>query len=83
MSRLQISGTGQSTATAGFNALARTTTRGDIITAAHQSNQRPALGTRHFLGSDGTDAVWQGSAQSGTGASTPHLADEGPERSFL
>lgn len=64
-------GTGQSTATAGFNALAPTTTRGDIITRGASNNQRLALGTSgYFLGSDGTDAVWQGFAQSGTGAST-------------
>lgn len=64
-------GTGQSTATAGFNALAPTTTRGDVIVRGATNNQRLALGTSgYFLGSDGTDAVWQGFLQSGTGATT-------------
>ena len=64
-------GTGQSTATAGFNALAPTTTRGDVIVRGATNNQRLALGTSgYFLGSDGTDAVWQGFLQSGSGATT-------------
>lgn len=52
-------GTGQTTATAAFGALAPTTTRGDLIRYGAASNERVALGTTNqVLSSDGTDAVW-------------------------
>lgn len=48
-----------------FDALAPTTTRGDIITRGASGNQRLALGTNgQVLTSNGTDVVW-GSAASG------------------
>ena len=52
-------GTGQATAVAGFNALAPTTTRGDLITRDATNNVRKALGTSgQVLVSDGTDIQW-------------------------
>lgn len=52
-------GTGQTGANAGFNALAPTTTRGDIIRRGEGGNVRLALGTAgQVLTSDGTDVVW-------------------------
>jgi hypothetical protein len=49
-------GTGASTATAGFNALAPTTTRGDLITRDASNNVRLAIGAADtVLKSDGTD----------------------------
>jgi hypothetical protein len=49
-------GTGQSTATAGFDALSPTTTRGDIITRGAANNGRLAIGAADtLLKSDGTD----------------------------
>jgi hypothetical protein len=49
-------GTGQSTATAGFDALSPTTTRGDIITRGASNNGRLAIGAADtLLKSDGTD----------------------------
>jgi hypothetical protein len=52
-------GTGASTATAAFDALAPTTTRGDVITRGASNNGRLALGSSgQVLSSDGTDAVW-------------------------
>lgn len=64
-------GTGQATAAAGFDALAPTTTRGDLVARGASSNQRLALGTSGFLlGSNGTDAAWAGFVPSGTGAVT-------------
>ena len=64
-------GTGQATASAAFDALSPTTTRGDLIRRGASSNERVALGTSgYLLSSDGTDAVWAGFLQSGSGAST-------------
>ena len=52
-------GTGQSTAAAGFDALAPTTTRGDLIRRGASANERVALGTStQVWRSDGTDALW-------------------------
>ena len=52
-------GTGQATAGAGFNALAPTTTRGDLIRRGAATNERVALGANGTcLTSNGTDAVW-------------------------
>jgi hypothetical protein len=52
-------GTGASTATAGFNALAPTTTRGDLITRDASNNVRLAIGAANrVLRSDGTDPSW-------------------------
>jgi hypothetical protein len=49
-------GTGQSTATAAFDALAPTTTRGDIVTRGASNNGRLAIGAADtLLKSDGTD----------------------------
>lgn len=52
-------GTGASTATAAFDALAPTTTRGDLITRGAASNGRLAVGAANtLLKSDGTDPSW-------------------------
>lgn len=52
-------GTGQSTATLGFNALSPLTTRGDLLTRDATNNVRKALGTAgQRLKSDGTDPQW-------------------------
>jgi hypothetical protein len=52
-------GTGQGTAAAGFDALAPTTTRGDIIVRGASSNGRVALGAKgRSLTSNGTDTVF-------------------------
>lgn len=52
-------GTGASTATAAFDALAPTTTRGDLITRGAASNGRLAVGAANtLLKSDGTDPAW-------------------------
>lgn len=64
-------GTGQSTATAAFDALAPTTTRGDLIARGASSNGRLAIGTSgYLLSSNGTDPAWVGFTQAGTGATT-------------
>lgn len=53
-------GTGQVTANAGFNALAPTTTRGDLIARGATVNERLAVGAaQSFLGTDGTDPIWR------------------------
>ena len=52
-------GTGASTATAGFNALSPTTTRGDLITRDASNNVRLAVGAANrVLRSNGTDPSW-------------------------
>ena len=52
-------GTGQSTATAGFNALSPTTTRGDLITRDASNNVRLAIGAADtVLKTNGTDPSW-------------------------
>ncbi len=52
-------GTGAATAAAGFDALAPTTTRGDIIIRGASGNIRLALGTNgQCFTSNGTDGVW-------------------------
>jgi hypothetical protein len=52
-------GTGQSTATAGFDALAPTTTRGDLITRGAANNGRLAVGAADtVLKTNGTDPSW-------------------------
>lgn len=70
-------GTGQSTATAAFNALSPQTTRGDLITRDATNDIRLALGTANqALISNGTDALWGtvAIAGGGTGAVTKTLA---------
>lgn len=48
-----------------------TTTRGDLIRRGSSVDERLALGTSgYLLSSDGTDAVWAGFLQAGTGAAT-------------
>lgn len=52
-------GTGQTTANLGFNALAPTTTRGDIITRDATVNVRLAIGAANtVLRTNGTDPAW-------------------------
>jgi hypothetical protein len=52
-------GTGASTTTAGFDALAPTTTRGDLIVRGASNNGRLAIGAADtVLKSDGTDAAY-------------------------
>jgi hypothetical protein len=52
-------GTGQSTATAAFDALAPTTTRGDLIARGASNNGRLAVGSANtLLKSNGTDPSW-------------------------
>jgi hypothetical protein len=52
-------GTGQSTASAAFDALAPTTTRGDLIVRGASSNVRLGIGAAGtVLSSDGTDPSW-------------------------
>lgn len=64
-------GTGQSTATTAFDALAPTTTRGDLIRRSASQNSRLAIGTSGYaLISDGTDPAWAGYVPAGTGAVT-------------
>lgn len=61
-------GTGQITATLGFNALSPLTTRGDIIRRGVTNNERLALGTTgKFLISDGNDLVYSSSTITGSG----------------
>lgn len=56
-------GTGQTTKAAAFDALAPTTTRGDLIARGASSNGRLAVGSQFsFLGSDGTDPLWRSAA---------------------
>lgn len=53
------------------DAVSPTTTRGDIIRRGASADERLALGTSGYhLQSDGTDPVWAGFMQAGTGAST-------------
>lgn len=64
-------GTGQVTAAAGFDALAPTTTRGDIIFRNATTNTRLAAGTSGYAliaTGAGADPAWTGFTQSGTGA---------------
>jgi hypothetical protein len=62
-------GTGAATAAAGFDALAPTTTRGDIIARGASSNGRLAIGTTGYvLKSDGTDPSWGQIADAGIAA---------------
>ena len=52
-------GTGQTSASAGFDALAPTTTQGDLIVRGASSNGRLAIGTANYaLTSNGTTAAW-------------------------
>ena len=64
-------GTGAVTASAGFDALAPTTTRGDLIARGASTNGRLALGTSGYaLLSNGTDPAWTGYVPTGTGSTT-------------
>lgn len=61
-------GTGASTAAAGFDALAPTTTRGDIIYRGATNNARLAIGANGYvLTSNGTDPTWAAAAAGGGG----------------
>jgi len=52
-------GTGQASASAGFDALAPTTTQGDLIVRGASSNSRLAIGAANYaLTSNGTTAAW-------------------------
>jgi len=52
-------GTGATTQAAGFDALAPTTTRGDIVYRGASNNVRLAVGSAgHFLTTNGTDPSW-------------------------
>jgi hypothetical protein len=52
-------GTGQATATAGFDALAPTTTRGDLIYRGASNNVRLGIGSaNNILATNGTDPSW-------------------------
>ncbi len=63
-------GTGQTTATAGFNALSPLTTEGDLLYYHTSANARLARGTNgQCLTSNGTDPVW-GSCSTGSGTVT-------------
>ena len=54
-------GTGQTGATAAFNALSPTTTRGDLITRDATNNVRLNIGASgRYLRSNGTDPAWAG-----------------------
>lgn len=60
-------GTANTTAAAAFDALAPTTTRGDLVYRGASSNGRLAIGSNgKVLTSDGTDASWQ-TPSSGSG----------------
>lgn len=64
-------GTGQATASAAFDALAPTTTRGDLIFRNATTNTRLAASTSGYLlqtNGVGTDPTWAGFLQSGTDA---------------
>lgn len=66
-------GTGQVTAAAAFDALAPTTTRGDLIFRNASTNTRLAATTSGYLlqtNGAGTDPTWSGFLQSGSGAVT-------------
>lgn len=66
-------GTGQITASAAFDALSPTTTRGDLIFRNATTNTRLAASTAGYLlqtNGAGTDPTYAGFLQSGTGATT-------------
>lgn len=66
-------GTGQITASAAFDALAPTTTRGDLIFRNATTNARLGAGTSGYhlqAAGAGADPAWAGFLQSGTGATT-------------
>jgi hypothetical protein len=66
-------GTGAGTTMAAFDALAPTTTRGDLIFRNATTNARLAAGTAGYLlqtNGAGADPSWAGFLQSGTGAAT-------------
>ncbi len=65
-------GTGQTTAVEAFDALAPTTTQGDIIVRGASDNERLAIGTKDYvLTSNGTTAVWAAA----TGGGSPGGSD--------
>ena len=64
-------GTGQTTATAAFNALSPLTTEGDLHYYHSSSNTRLAIGgTNTFLTSNGTDPSWSSLTGAGFGSQT-------------
>lgn len=72
-------GTGAATASAAFDALAPTTTRGDLIFRNATTNARLAAGTSGYAliaAGAGADPAWTGFLQSGTGAVTRTWQDK-------
>lgn len=72
-------GHGQATASAGFDALAPTTTRGDIIFRNATTNARLAASTLGYhlqTNGAGTDPTYAGFLQAGTGAATRTWQDK-------
>src|SRR5208282_2980323 len=64
-------GTGQTTATASFNALSPLTSEGDLHYYHSSSNSRLAIGgTNTFLTSNGTDPSWASLTGAGFGSQT-------------
>lgn len=76
-------GTGQSTAAAAFDALAPTTTRGDLIFRNASTNTRLAASTAGYhLQTNGasTDPTYVGFVQAGTGAATRTWSEKAREQ---
>lgn len=76
-------GTGQTTAAAAFDALAPTTTRGDLIFRNATTNARLAASTAGYLlqtNGAGTDPTYAGFLQAGTSAVTRTWQDKARER---
>lgn len=77
-------GTGQVTAAAGFDALAPTTTRGDLIFRNATTNTRLGASTSGYLlqtNGAGTDPTWAGFTQTGSGVTTltwPNKVQQSP-----
>src|SRR5262245_48324587 len=71
-------GTGQGTASAAFDALSPTSTRGDLIVRNATTNARLAAGTSGYVltsAGAGADLAWGGFTQGDTGAiSKPYIA---------
>ncbi|TRD03794.1 hypothetical protein FJV76_14245 [Mesorhizobium sp. WSM4303] len=76
-------GTGQTTASAAFDALSPTTTRGDLIFRNATTNARLAASTAGYhlqTNGAGTDPTWAGFLQAGTSATTRTWQDKIRER---
>ena len=78
-------GTGQTTATAGFDALAPATTKGDLIVYNGTDNVRLAVGTDGYvLTADSTETTgtkWTAASSGGIGAADYYEADEASDYS--